>query len=233
MARSILERLMGKHKAEAKYEPYNFGKKYDYTAPSSEEQLKIFDQKLVLVLDKMRQEGTSEQKEMIAFYEERAKQFLKVVSQKSLTDKGKFFSREMLGRSTQMFDDVLEGNDASENNEQCLLLIRDMDKEADSAAGAAAFFGFFAVTLLVTTIVLAATLTPIYLLFLMNIVHAGASSALIFSKSQGFSEQQEAMTSFTDAGKGFFSDAAEGEPLQEKESEKAPWYWPFGGGGEK
>ncbi len=56
-------------------------------------------------------------------------------------------------------------------------------------------------------------------------------SGFLTAESQDFSEKEEVMTSFTDAGKGFFSDATEGELDEpEKEAEKAPWHWPFGGG---
>ena len=211
---------------------YNFEGKYGAKVPKFTERLKEFDEKLALFLNKMRKECTEEQRELIALYEEKAKQFSKVCSQEVFSMEGSFFQQEMLARSVQMLDDVLEGKDASENNKQCLLLARDMDRSAESDAVAVAFFGFLAVAVTVTAVVLAVTVEPIFLIFLLIAAEAGLFSTLRLIDSQETLKVEEVMTSFTDAGKSFFSDAAESEVDEpKKEAEKSSWWWPFGGNG--
>ncbi len=124
MARLSVKRFVEEDKTKVQYELYDFQKKYGGKGPELAEQSEEFDEKLALVLDKMRKEGKPEHKEMIA-------------------------------RSIQMFDDILEGNDVSENTEQCLLLARVMEAEAGFHAAFAAFVGFLGVATLVTVIVLA------------------------------------------------------------------------------
>ncbi len=247
MARSTLDRLLGKNKNEAKYERYDFKKKYGDKVPEVDDFLKEFDEKLVLVLDKMRKKGSREQRELIKLYEDRAKQFSEVARQLPLFFSGtvflnkmiklpdiRFFQREMLARSIQTFDDFIEGNDASKNNEQCLLLARDMDENADLASVTGAFLGFAAVAMLVTAIVLATTVDPIFLIVLLYFTLPLMPTMEILNTIQKSEEGDEAMTSFTESGKSFFSNATEDEIDEpKKEAEKSSRWWPFGGDGDK
>ncbi len=128
------------------------------------------------------------------------------------------YSKDLLARSIQTFDDLLEGRDGSKNHEQCLLLAHKLREGANSQAATAAFFGFLGVGFIVISVVLAVVIDPVLLLLLVNTavcfplsVHAGMESLEI-------SKTKEALTSFTEVGKGFF---ARDEP--EKEAEKGSW----------
>ena len=83
--------------------------------------------------------------------------------------------------------------------------------------------------MVVTAVVLAVTIEPIFLMFLLIALEMGDFSAASVLNSQERSEKEEAMVSFTETGKGFFAGASGAEPEKEKEAEKSPWYWPFGG----
>ena len=211
LAGELLDRLMRKDRNEAEYQSYNFKEKYANKFPTTDDLVCEFNSKLVRVLDALGEKSTQdEQKQLIALYEERAKKFLDVASQPGYSsDKSRFFQREMLARSIQMLDDVLEGNDGLENNEQCLLLAHDLDRETESAVFAGVFKGFCVVGLVVGGIIAAAALNPacflcLGLLLAVVEVDSGLTSALKSSASK------KAMTSFSEVNEGFFPKGIEG-----------------------
>ncbi len=223
MGHSIVDQML---RGDAKYRPYDFNKKYGAKHPTDTELLDEFDEKLEQALVKIRKTGKPEHRELIALYELRAKE-LSILAACSSRE----HSREILARSIQTFDDLLEGKDGSKNHEQCLLLARELGKDANSHAAASAFFGFLAVGFLVLSVVLAVAVNPTFLIFLIEEIACVPASVYFGMSSLEASEAKEALTSFTETGKGFFSGEVErDEP--EKEAEKGSWWSNLFGGRE-
>ena len=205
-------------------------KSIHYNTPTDKALLSEFDDKLLLVLEKLREKGTEEQKEAIGLYKVQADELKAAASDMLDMRDNSFKGKEMLARSIQTLDDLLADRNNEENNEQSLVLARDIGKSANGNAAAAASFGFLGVTFVVLAVVLAVTLTPVALLFLIELVPCGAGVVLGTDLSLSAAEGKEAFTSFTETGKGFFSDTEEGgTPEKEQDDkQKGSSWWPWG-----
>ena len=191
-----------------------------------------FDTKLDKCLEKIREKCTPEQKECIALYKAQAIQLRDAVTQTDWFGNEDFLTKEILGCAIKSFDALLEGRQDDQNNKQLLILARDLGNQAKNQKIDAAACGFIAATALVCACVFAIPTVGISLLFLISVVHSGVAAALQTDNSLKSSDKQEKLSSFTETGKGFFSDAAEGKPSQdEAQQARAPWYRRFGGGG--
>ncbi|MCH9757321.1 MAG: hypothetical protein K0U37_09055 [Gammaproteobacteria bacterium] len=207
---------MSHTKLNGQYKAYDFGNR----KKTRKSLLKEFDEKLELVIDKIRKEGTKEQQECIGLYRSRADELRATIKAMPRDCRDVV---EMLGRSIQTLEDGLKGVVDEENNQQSLLLARDLGREANTAAAECAFFGFLAVTFTVIALVFAIPSAGISLLVLLELVPTGVGIALSADVSHQASEAKEKVTSFTDTSHGLFSgDAMDGQP--EGEAEQKPSY---------
>lgn len=167
-----------------------------------------FDKKLSLCLDKIRENGIGTQIECVRFYEEKAKQLLDAVIDVS-TER----NTQILMRAIQSFDALLEERADEKNNEQMLILIRDLGQGAKEIKVISALFGFLAATSLVLACVFAIPTMGISLLGLICVLECGIGSYVLAKVGLSRSLEQDKLTSFVEAGQGFFSE--EGESSEE------------------
>ncbi|MCH9757322.1 MAG: hypothetical protein K0U37_09060 [Gammaproteobacteria bacterium] len=187
-------------KLNGEYQPFYFagGK-----SVSRKKLLEEFDDKLELVLEKIRKEGTKEQQACIALYQSRADELRATI--KAMPSEYDWYGVEMLARSIKTLDDGLKGIVDEENNQQSLLLARDLGREANCEAAAGAFFGFLAVTFTVIALVFAVPTAGISLLFLLELFPTGVGVGLGAYFSHQLSEAEDKVESFTDTSHGLFS----------------------------
>ncbi|MCH9757323.1 MAG: phage holin family protein [Gammaproteobacteria bacterium] len=188
-------------KLNGTYKRYDFGGRRN---TSHKALLKEFDKKLELVLDKIKSEGTEEQQEYAVFYRRRADELRTIVE--TFKSGGYVqYDREILGRSIQSFDDLLAGRVNEENNQQSLLLARDLGQDANLEAVGAAFIGLMALSFLVISLVFAIPSGGLSLLFLIDFVPYAAVAGFFAYESHEVSKTKEKATSFIDASHSMFS----------------------------
>ncbi len=193
--------------------------------------LEEFDEKLNACLVKIRKSGTADQKECIKFFQEQANQLRAVLTEPQASKFTRVINKagasreiriedQMLGRAIKSFDALLEGRADEKNNEQLLILARDLSEQADAEKLEAELCRFLGAALLVFACVFAVPTCGISLLFLINVVHGGVGAVVQAKSSLVTSSKQEKLSSFSEAGQGFFpseSGGADGERVEKPE----------------
>ncbi|MCH9757324.1 MAG: hypothetical protein K0U37_09070 [Gammaproteobacteria bacterium] len=211
--------------AGAVYQMYDFEKKYGDVNPEHYVLLRMFNTKLEQCLEKMRKEDGLGQEGCAALYEEQAIELRNFIYEADWSTRkegelvGIPWIREVLARSIQCFDDVLENKQNDDNSKQLLILARDVGKRARNEKVEAALYHFVSITTVVLAIAFVGPTSGASLFLLFGTLLAESKAIPATGKGIQFEKQHQQLSSFTEKGRGFFSSVPDQNVPQSKDEQ--------------